>query len=392
MNKKISAVITLVLLVGIILGLSAADVLVPDRLFSEYENRILASKPAFSLKALFNDSYTEDYETYVTDQFVLRDKWIFVKTVTDVVLGKKEINGVYLAKDGTLIEKHVPQDIEEEKVAKRLALLKGLTDWQADRGDGSLRIMLIPTADNVLTEKLPDYAAYYPQEDFLKRVREEIGDEYVINAADILQEHKEEYIYYGTDHHWTTLGAYYGYTAWAQNMEVTPVSYNVEAVSEAFLGTLHSKTNLMVKPDTIEAYVPEVQGTEAQSAGVGEPTDLQVYYDFSEESRDSLYEEKHLATKNKYGYFLDDNHPFVRIETGTDTPEAKGKKLFVIKDSYANCFIPFLTEHYESIYVLDLRYYRAGLFPLLEEYDTNGDMDVLVLYNVIHFIEEFQYY
>ena len=119
---------------------------------------------------------------------------------------------------------------------------------------------------------------------------------------------------------------------------------------------------------------------------------MQVYYDFSEESRDSLYEEKYLETKNKYGYFLDDNHPFIRIETGARSPEAEGKKLFVIKDSYANCLIPFLTEHYETVYVLDLRYYRAPLFSLLEEYGAEGDMDILVLYNVIHFIEEFQYY
>lgn len=387
--KKIDAVITLLLLGGILFGLAIADICTPDRLFSEYENRILASKPDFSVKTLFDGSYTKEYETYVTDQFVERDKWIFVKTMTDVLLGKKEINGVYLAKDGTLIEKHAPEDIKAEVAAQKLTLLQRLVEWQEGREQGALHIMLVPTADNILTDKLPDHAPYYDQQELLEQVRKMAGS-HVIDVTDSLQAHREESIYYGTDHHWTTRGAYYGYLAWAEAAGVTPVSYDVQTVSTDFLGTLHSKTNLMVKPDTIEAYLPVVLREDKD--GVPDGGAMQVYYDFSEESRDSLYEEKYLETKNKYGYFLDDNHPFIRIETGARSPEAEGKKLFVIKDSYANCLIPFLTEHYETVYVLDLRYYRAPLFSLLEEYGAEGDMDILVLYNVIHFIEEFQYY
>lgn len=387
--KKINAVITLLLLGGILFGLAIADVCTPDRLFSEYENRILASRPDFNLKKLFNGSYTEEYENYVTDQFVERDKWIFVKTMTDVLLGKKEINGVYLAKDGTLIEKHAPEDVKPEVAAQKLALLQRLVEWQEGKECGTLHVMLVPTADNILTDKLPNHAPYYDQQKLLEQVQEMAGS-HVIDVADSLRAHREEYIYYGTDHHWTTRGAYYGYLVWAEATGVTPVSYDVQIVSTDFLGTLHSKTNLMVKPDTIEAYLPVVLRETQDGASDGRA--MQVYYDFSEESRDSLYEEKYLDTKNKYGYFLDDNHPFIRIETGAQSPDAAGKKLLVIKDSYANCLIPFLTEHYETIYVLDLRYYRAPLFSLLEEYGAEGDMDILLLYNVIHFMEEFQYY
>ena len=387
--KKINAIITLLLLGGILFGLAVADICTPDRLFSEYENRILSAKPKFSLEKLFDGSYTKDYETYVTDQFVGRDNWIYVKTVTDVLLGKKEINGVYLAEEGMLIEKHETEDINPETVEQRLVLLQRLTQWQEEKGTGTLRIMLVPTADNILTDKLPDYAPYYPQQEFLEQVKEAAGS-YMIDVTNMLKEHREEPIYYGTDHHWTTRGAYYGYLAWAAAMNMTPTSYNVQTVATDFLGTLHSKTNWTAAPDTIEAYIPAVLQETADSAA--SHSGMQVYYDFSEDAKDSLYEAKHLETKNKYGYFLDDNHPFIRIETGTQREEAKGRQLFVIKDSYANCFIPFLTEHYETIYVLDLRYYRAPLFSLLEEYGAKGDMDILVLYNVIHFIEEFQYY
>ncbi len=383
------AMIRLIILGGLLLGLAIADICTPDRLFSAYENRVLASKPEFSVKTLLNGSYTEEYETYVTDQFVGRDNWIFIKTITDLTLGKKEVNGVYLAQDGTLIEKHAPKDIDGELVEKRLLLLKKLSDWWENKStaslsdtNGTLRIMLVPTADNIYPEKLPDNAPYFAQAEFMEKVSATINDNYVISVTNTLNSHKKEYIYYGTDHHWTTLGAYYAYLEWAEEMDMTPVSYNTETVSEDFFGTLHSKTNLLVKPDTIEAYIfrPE------QNA------DIKVYYDFSEEYKNSLYEEKHLETKNQYGYFLDDNHSFIRIERENPSPEAEGKSLFVMKDSYANCLIPFLTEHYETIYMLDLRYYKGSLFSMLETYDTEGNMDILVLYNVIHFIEEFQYY
>ena len=377
--KKISAAVTLLLLGGLLLGLTIVDFFTKDRLYSEYENRMLTQKPVFTLEALFSGSFTKDYESYITDQFAGRDNWIFIKTMTDVALGKKEVNGVYLAKDGSLIQKHAPEDIKEETVEKKLVLLKELFDWQEGRGGtGSFYVMTVPTADNVLTEKLPDYAPVYSQAEFIRRVKETVGAEHVIDVQDTLKAHKDETIYYGTDHHWTTLGAYYGYLEWAEAMGVEPVAYEVKTVSANFFGTMYSKARVPVEPDTIEAYVPT--------------TGMQVYYDLSEEGRDTLYEAKYLDSKNQYGYFLDDNHAFIQIETGAAAKEAQGKTLFILKDSYANCFVPFLTEHYETIYVMDLRYYRGKLFPFMEEYDTEGDMDILVLYNVIHFIEEFQYY
>ena len=402
--KKYSAVITLVLLGGILLTLSVLDFCKRDRLYSAYENRLLAQKPEFGLTGLLSGDYTEAYEEYITDQFVFRDNWIFLKTGTDVLLGKKEINGVYLAKDGTMIEQHLPEEIDEETVEKRLELLQRLAVWQAERQEeaedradgqnaaddvadhtaGNLYVMLVPTADNIRTEQLPNYAGYYVQEPFIAKAASIIGENGVIDVRETLLAHKEEYIYYGTDHHWTTRGAYYGYLAWALAAGVEPVSYDVRTVSHDFLGTLHSMTHWPVTPDTIEAYMPG--GAEEEEAV------FRVYYDFAEDPKDSIYEPAHLDTKNQYAYFLDDNHPFMQIERTNPPQEAQGKSLFILKDSYANCMIPFLTEHYETIYVMDLRYYYGKLLPLLDEYGAEGEMDLLICYNVIHFIEEFQYY
>lgn len=393
--KKISAIITLLLLGGLILGLTVADFIKQDSIYSSYENRMLAKRPAFSLESLFTGSYTTDYETYITDQFVGRDGWVFVKTCTDVALGKKEVNGVFLAQDGTLIENHAPEDYKEEDMQAKLDLLKTLQDWEENRGgDGSFYVMLVPTADNIRTEVLPEHASVFSQTDYIERVKETVGADAFIDVTDTLLSHKGEKIYYATDHHWTTLGAYYGYKQWADVLGVEAVPYEVETVSTNFLGTLHSLTHLPVAEDTIEAYMPQALRGGMQT-GSGEPVNspgMQVYYNLSEEAKDTIFEPKHLETKNQYAYFLDDNQPFIRIETGATAEEAQGKKLFVLKDSYANCLIPFLTEHYETVYVMDLRYFNGKLLPFMEEYDAGGEMDILVLYNVIHFIEEFRYF
>lgn len=380
MKKKKEYVVSVVLAAGILLVLTVIDLLTADRKFSPTENRILASRPKFTWQSLFAGEYTEDYETYVTDQFVGRDGWIGVKTGADIALGKTEVGGVYLAKDGSLIEKHPSAEFTEEQIRKKLDLLKDLVEAYENREEiGEIKVMLAPTADNVYPERLPDYADYFKQAPFLEQVKDAVGEEHFTDVLSVMENHKGEYIYYGTDHHWTTLGAYYAYEKWAFDIGVTPVSFREEdrkTVATDFLGTLHSKVNLPVKTDTIEAYHP-AQGRE-----------YQVYYDLAPKAKDSLYEVKHLDTKNKYGYFLDDNHGFIQIETGNKN----GKTLFVIKDSYANCFIPFVAEHYETVCVVDLRYCNISLYDLIDQWAADGETDLLVLYNVIHFIDDFQYF
>lgn len=380
MNRKTASRITILLAACILLGLTAADMLTPDRRFSQTENRILASRPEFGLTELFAGDFTADYETYVTDQFVGRDGWIGLKTRVDIALGKKDVGGVYLAKDGSLIERHPASETDGEQARQKLKRLRELTEHCLETaGIGQVKVMLVPTADNILTDRLPDYADYFQQQPFLRQAQEAVGGECYVDVFSVMQAHADEYIYYRTDHHWTTQGAYYAYEAWAKDMGLEAVAFSGEArmqVTDEFLGTLHSKVNLPVEPDVIEAYRPE-----------GE---VRVYYDLSEEAKESLYEEKYLETKNKYGYFLDDNHGFVRIETGV----GNGRTLFVIKDSYANCFVPFAVRHYETVCIVDLRYCNISLYGLIDRQlqEGNGDMDVLILYNVIHFLDDFRFF
>lgn len=371
-RDKKQALLTVCVICAILLIFTVADFLQADRLYSETEKRLLAAKPKLSKETLLDGSFMKDYEEYVTDQFVARDKWIGVKTAADLALQKQEINGVYLGQDEYLIEKHAKADFPPELIEQKLTLLEQLVErWDT-------KVMLVPTADNIMKNKLPAYAEYFDQTAFLEEVLARVGEDHYIDVYSVLLEHRDEEPYYRTDHHWNSKGAYYGYQAWAEAMGYPAISYSLdsmETVSEDFLGTLHSKVNIPVSPDSI-AYFPAT-----------EYLPVRLKYDMME-TGDSFYEEKYLDTKNQYGYFLDDNHAFIEI----DTSNSNGKTLFIIKDSYANCVIPMMAMHYDKIYVVDLRYMNGQLFPFMEGYETEKGMDVLVLYNCVHFLEEFQYW
>lgn len=372
-NDKLHAGMTVALFALVLLVFAVVDMAESDRLFSQTENRILAQRPKWSLESVLDGSYEREYENYATDQFVSRDTWVMLKTRMDILLQKKVIKGVYLAADGYLIEQHLPQEYDGELTDKRLDQLRQLTE----RYPQSL-VMLAPTADNILTEKLPSHAVSYDQSRLMERVKGQIGEEHVIDLFPILREHREEYIYYRTDHHWTTLGAYYAYLEWARKVGYPPRDYDpqdLETVSDSFLGTLHSRINLPMEPDEIQIF----PRTNRRS--------VRITYDFDRETS-SYYEPSYLEDKNQYGYFLDDNHAFGEIETAY---YADGKELFIIKDSYANSLIPILAPHYEKIYVLDLRYYNGSLFSLMDQYVTDDRVSVLVMYNCIHFLEDFSY-
>ncbi len=381
---------------GLFLVIFLADILGEDKLFSQFENRALASKPDFSVEAFLDGSFSEGYENYVTDQFLGRNTWIFVKTLTDVALGKTEINGVYLGEDGYLLEQHTEKDFPLDAREKKKQWLVELARKNAGEV-GNFHVMLVPTADVILKDKLPKHAESFDQLGYWQEIERALRgienqktenpeaenpeaessvtgkqeqENRMIPVPAVLDAHRDEYIYYKTDHHWTTWGAYLAYREWAKAVDVTPVEYEAEVVSRDFFGTLHSKINLPMKEgDVLEAY---------HYPGV-----VQVYYDFATEPVASLYEEKYLDTKNQYAYFLDENHAFIQIDVANS---GNGKSLFIIKDSYANCMIPFLANHYETIYIVDLRYYKGSLEKLMETH-VSEDTDVLVLHNLVHFVK-----
>lgn len=344
-------------------SLFALELLTEDKLLSETENKKLQQKPEFSIENILSGKYQEEYDEYVSDQFFERDSWISLKTLVDKdIFLKKEINGIYFGKNGALFEKH--EEISEKEINDKLNKLTEFMNKYTESGH-NVQVMLVPTSDNIYSDEIPNMPII-DEFALFDRVKEAIGEESTIEIGNILKEHKNEYIYYRTDHHWTTEGAYLGYVEFCKKMGLSPTQLNLEEVSDNFLGTLHSRINIPVKPDTIYKMNPE---TEIKN----------VIFDMQKQG-DGLFYPSYLKTKNKYGYFLDDNHGLIEITTNNEN----GKTLTIIKDSYANCMIPMLANHYEKINVIDKRYFAVGFENAIPE-----NSDILILYNIPSFFTNF---
>jgi len=355
-------------------GLVLWNLLTPMKVFSANENRYLAKFPMFTMEDFVSGEYMKDMDEFINDQFVLRDQWIGVKVFLERALLKREINSVFFAKDEYLIENHKETDVKKDLAKKNKEVLREFMErCGALLGEDRMKVMLVPTASEILKDKLSLFAAGngYDQFSYIDEVKEELGEKAFLDIRETLLDHREEYISYRTDHHWTSLGAYYAYVQWAKEMGMETYSemdFQKALVTDDFYGTLHSKVNVKVKPD--EIYIYKLKN----------PLDYKITYNM-EVSGTSLYDYSKLSGKDKYSVFMGGNNALVEVETKNQT----GRKLLVIKDSFAHTFVPFAVNHYDTTYMVDLRYYNGSLSDLMEE---KGITDVLVLYNVMGFVKD----
>jgi len=358
--------------VFLIFSLSLLGLILPDRTFSENENRYLEKLPSFSLKALFDGSYTADFESYITDQFPLRDEWIAIKTAAERLIGKKESGGVYFAGNGSLIEKF--DVLDEEQFATNVGYLQTYSQRLQEQYGITPQVMLVPTASAIYPDALPLFAPEVEQATLINQLRDAGLD--VVDVTAALSAHCDEYIYYRTDHHWTSLGAYYAYTAYREAMGDTAASfdsYTSEVITDDFYGTLYSKVGIKdVAADTITACYPQ--------------RPIHVSYNLGQSESDSYYEYSYLDKGDEYSVFLNANQSLSVISGGADN----NRHLVVFKDSYANTFLQFAVNDYETIHVIDLRYFAMSVDAYLEEnvLTLGGETDVLVLYNTKGFSED----
>ena len=365
MKNKLPLILGLTFVIYIF-GFLALQIVTQDQTFSELENRALTTRPDFTVEKLFAGTFTKDYETFVADQFPLRNQFISVKSNTERLLQKKENNGVYIGANHYFLQDFAKPDMDLAN--KNADYISNLAE------DFNVYVGLAPTATKVLEDKLPNFATPYDEGIFINDFYSHLSDKvHKVPLLSTLLNHKDESIYYKTDHHWTTLGAYYGYVAFCETAGLTPLAlddFNIEIASNSFYGSLFSKGNFtFAKADTLELFYPKNAGS------------LTVTYEATGEIKDSLYAYDYLETKDKYSVFLDNNHPLIRIQTGLKN----GRKIMIVKDSYANCFVPFLTAHYEEIQVVDLRLLNMPL----KTFATQNDIDdVLILYNVQNFSAE----
>lgn len=357
---RISQVVTAVLFCAFLAGFGLLHILLPDRTFSPVENRTLYRMPDFSWSALADGSYTSKLEKYLEDQFPLRDGWMGLKNRYEYLLGKREFHGVYLCGD-RLIHKIEDASRAEQNIAY-LQKLTELTDIPVYLG-------LIPTAAEVYRDQLPAGAENFDQAAYLKKVRESVPDAVWVDMEKWVDGASGVSLFYRTDHHWTSAGAWHGYAALMEAMgEPFEPLGTPETVSENFYGTLYSSSGVhWLAPDTIERYVS------------GESVTVE---NFEKGETHGLYVDSFLGEKDKYASFLGGNTPLYIIRN----PEAASEeKLLVVRDSYSDAMAPFLSQYFAEIHLVDLRYYRTSVVEYARE---NGMDRIFVCYSVENFVKD----
>ena len=348
-----------------------SSIILPDTGFSEKENRVLASRPALKLDQIISGGYEKQFETYENDQFPLRDMWITLKATTDRLMGKVEENGVYLGKNGYLMEAfNAPSQTQYD------ATVNAMTSFAQEHSDLKQYALIAPNSVNILKSNLPAFAPADDQNPWIDKLKDSLTSAGVtfIDIRDTFTDHKAEDLYYHTDHHWTTLGAYYAYlqAAAAMGIDTSSDSYDKAPVSQTFKGTLSAKSGFRSgETDEIDVFLPN--GDNALSSVVN-------YVDEQKKSA-SFYDTSKLNTRDKYALFFGGNHAQIKISTPTES----NNSLLVLKDSYANSFIPFLAQHYRKIIMIDPRYYYGDLEQLLQ---VENVQEVLYLYNANTFFAD----
>lgn len=339
------------------------NLILPDKEQSEEENRMLETLPAPGLTSILNGDFMEQWESYMSDQFVGRNLWRGLKVGLDRLGGSRMENGVYIGRDGQLLEDIAAPD--QELFSENINAVKSLADTYSDI---RTTVMLIPDAACILSDSLPAFATVEDQRQMFSMVERGLGDSVNwVDAYSILNRHKTEKLYYKTDHHWTTQGAFYVFREAAASLGIegdVSDDYVSYTVTDSFNGVLASKSGVgLNEKEQIDIYVP----TEGDD-------DVVVNYVDEGKKRTSLYDSSKLETRDKYGVFFGGNTSVMDIRTVSTSR----KRLLVVKDSFADCFIPFLTPYYREIVVVDPRYYSGTMEDIMNTYRIT---DILVLYS-----------
>lgn len=372
MKLKITKWIMSGSLVLFLVLISAGSLLAPDRAFSGNENRYLAKMPELSLDSILNGDFQNGLEAYLNDQILGRDQWITIKTAIQKAVGDTDIGGAYVGKDGYDFEKITQDDVNQKLVERNIAQVQKFFESCNGMIEPSrMSFLLVPTSGLILEDKLPANAPLFDQTAVINQVKQGMDGYQFIDVRDVLTAHKEEGVYYRTDHHWTSKGAFVCYEAWCQamGMDFVKEDYVVTTVTEEFRGSLYSK---ILDYDSAYDSIQMYEKKDASKFSVM----------INGEVSNSFYHYDQLEEKDKYLFFFGGNYNEVVI---TNESLDTGRKLLLVKDSFANAFAPMVAENYDQIYMVDLRYFRGDMRAYMEEH---GITDVLVLYNVSNFISD----
>ena len=357
-----------VLFVAFIFGLAIWFVVNPKADYSSSEKRYLQQFPETSVDTVLSGEFSEKFETYFADHFPQRNMWVGLNSYYNLGIGLNGRNGVYNSADGYLI--NVPVD-KENYVRKNIRVL---AEFKEKIGDVPMTVMLAPSTGYIATDKLPLIHDSYNDDTYFAETAKTLGESGV-NFVDLRETFKQKYaegvqLYYRTDHHWTTDGAYEGYVKLCEKLGVQPADKDSFAKTAygGFYGTTYSTSGYwLTKPDSITVYDNQ------------ENTDKNITVKISEDGKDnhygSMFFYNHIDEDDKYPVFLDGNHALTEIQN----KNAKNGTIVVIKDSFSHSLAPFLAENYSKVVLVDLRYYKQSVSDLIKKENPE---QVVALYGI----------
>lgn len=360
------------LFIGIIVVMQAAFWLLPRRSFSENEKRVLSEVPQIDAAGIADGSVFRSIESYLSDHFPGRELWVGANAYLENAEGRGATEDIVRGTDDWLFTAPVSDDRET-----LWDNMQAITTF-AEKQSVPVTMMAVPSAGAVVSDKLPALHLPYPDADLLEEARRIAGNtlHWVDLYTDFCSAEQPERLYYRTDHHWTTEGAYRAYCLMMEELGQSSVphdDFTVEQITD-FYGTSYSKSGLwLTEPDTLELWTDsDIQAvTTVYDANRADPV-----------TREGMFFREYLEDADKYPVFLSGNHARVHIETNADS----GKRLLVIKDSYAHALAPFLAEEYSTINLIDLRYFKQQtISSWLEE---NPADEILLVYGLSSLVED----
>jgi hypothetical protein len=428
---RATAPLGIALLAGVSISLGLLSLFLPKPVISEYENRRLQEKPAFSLQKLFTGELANEWDLYYSDTFPARETFVRAAGRIQESLGLR-LDDVRIHDSGNqpanedpialppssdnrgssrpeppavsrpeLPAASQPEAAEtppaassenEEALWERqgpIFIYKGeglsifsasesmsayyaqtLNQWQQRMGENvTIYNLIVPTHiefalperyRSVTSPQKPNIDSIYSQLD--PRIK-------AVDAYSALESHRDEYLYFRTDHHWTGLGAYYAYTAFCESAGLTPMPLEKmeKKTLTDFVGTLYKEaqdSQMLKNPDYVDYWLTPIPHTVLQyrrgSPFYGVPSTLLGEY---------------ASGSNSYSVFLHGDYPLTKIVT----EQKNGRKIAVVKESFGNAFSPFLVNNYQEVYVVDQRYFELNLPAFLEE---NGIQELLFINNI----------
>lgn len=343
---------------------------VPKQTFSENENRVLEPLPVPSVDSILSGSFMKSAENYVGDHFPLRNTFVSLNTAEQLLLGRRDLasnygtvpaeGGVYFGKKDHIYEVLLPDKTgifqDNASAFAEFAKKSGVT----------LTILPVPSGSQEQTENLPYSAPNYDQRLLYEELTQMVGkNATVVDLFDQLSLKTGNDYYFKTDHHWNTYGAYIGYAALSKSVGFPCLKQNefdYKTVQQPFYGTLYSKAvNTWQKPDTL--ILPFAKGKSSVIQVTGEKTHQGIYWD------------EYLDQKDKYSVYLGGNPSLTVVKN----PDAKGGKLLLLKDSFANSMIPYLSQNFSEIHLVDLRYYSKDIYEYITQ---NGIEQAAAIYSI----------